>query len=135
MAVSTSTIIGAKAMLTAGVNAGKIEIGQHIHCCLKKTPGLVNMDNRYLLYKFCKDGDRHLITWLTAAGMEEANLAVKLLRKNHPHTPDLILGEGEFFEIIDENRVEPGEWEQAMKTLSLRKDGLHSMVTQKENSD
>ncbi|MFT5701150.1 MAG: hypothetical protein ACI8ZB_004039 [Desulforhopalus sp.] len=80
------------------------------------------MGKRYLLYKFCRDGDRHLITWLTASGVEEANLAVKLLRKNHPQ--DLALGEGEFFEIIEESQLKSGEWEQAMEALSLRKGGL-----------
>ncbi len=92
------------------------------------------MDKRYLLYKFCKDGDHHLITWLTAAGMEEANLAVKLLRKNHPQAQDLVLGEGEFFEIIEEHQLKSGEWEQAMKTLSLRKGGLHSEIAKNENN-
>ncbi len=47
------------------------------------------MGKRYLLYKFCRDGDRHLITWLTASGMDEANQAVKLLRKNHPRSRTL----------------------------------------------
>jgi hypothetical protein len=96
------------------------------------------MDMRYLLYKFCKDGDRHLITWLTASGFEEANLAVKLLRKNHPQAQDLTLSEGEFFEIIEENQLKPGEWEQAIEILSQRKEGLHSDVEKgigKPNTD
>lgn len=83
------------------------------------------MGKRYLLYKFCRDGERHLITWLTASGVEEANLAVKLLRKNHPQEQDLVLGEGEFFEIVEENRLKSGEWEQAMQALSQRKGGLY----------
>ncbi|WP_051309950.1 hypothetical protein [Desulfogranum japonicum] len=88
------------------------------------------MDKRYLLYKFCKNGERHLITWLTASGLEEANQAVKLLRKNHPQAQNLVLGEGEFFEIIEEHQLKPGEWEQAINTLALRKDGgLNSEVT------
>lgn len=93
------------------------------------------MGKRYLLYKFCRDGDRHLITWLTASGVEEANLAVKLLRKNHPQEQDLILDEGEFFEIIEENKLKSGEWEQAMQTLSLRKGGMHTVVTKERNKD
>lgn len=86
------------------------------------------MGKRYLLYKFCRDGDRHLITWLTASGLEEANLAVKLLRKNHPQVQDLALGEGEFFEIVEENQLKSDEWEQAMQSLALRKGELHSVV-------
>ena len=86
------------------------------------------MGKRYLLYKFCRKGDRHLITWLTASGLQEANLAVKLLRKNHPEVPDLALGEGEFFEIVEEKQLKSGEWEQAIKTLSLRKDKLQPVV-------
>lgn len=93
------------------------------------------MSNRYLLYKFCKDGGRHLITWLTASGLDEANLAVKLLRKNHPQVQDLALGEGEFFEIVQENRLKSGEWEQAMQTLSLRADGLHPVVSKGEDKE
>ena len=93
------------------------------------------MGKRYLLYKICRDGDRHLITWLTASGMEEANLAVQLLRKNHPQVQDLALEKGEFFEIVEENRLKSGEWEQAMKTLSLRKDGLCSVVAKERNND
>ncbi len=92
------------------------------------------MDNTYLLYKFCKNGERHLITWLTASRLEEANSAVKLLRKNHPQAQDLVLGEGEFFEIIEKSRLKPEEWEQAMKTLSLRKGGLHYEITKNENT-
>jgi hypothetical protein len=90
--------------------------------------GLIDMGKRYLLYKFCRDGDRHLITWLTASGLDEANLAVKLLRKNHPQVQDLALGEGEFFEVVEENRLKPGEWEQAMQVLSQRKGGLDPVV-------
>ncbi|MDX9894837.1 hypothetical protein [Desulfofustis limnaeus] len=97
--------------------------------------GLTDMDKRYLLYKFCRGGDRHLITWLTASGMEEARLAVKLLRKNHPQEQDLALGEGEFFEIIEENQLKSGEWEQAMQVLSLRKGGLHTTVGNKGNDE
>ncbi len=89
------------------------------------------MGNRYLLYKYCRDRNRHLITWLTASGLQEANLSVKLLRKNHPQEEDLILGEGEFFEIVEEHRLKPGEWEQAMQTLAQRKNGLDP-VNQKE---
>jgi hypothetical protein len=89
---------------------------------------LIDMGKRYLLYKFCRDGGRHLITWLTASGLDEANLAVKLLRKNHPQAQDLALGEGEFFEIVEENRLKPGDWEQAMEVLSQRKGGLDPVV-------
>jgi hypothetical protein len=70
---------------------------------------------------------------LTASGTQEANLAVKLLRKNHPQVDDLILGEGEFFEIVEEHHLRPGEWEKAMQTLSERKGGLH--VPPVEKSD
>lgn len=93
------------------------------------------MGKRYLLYKFCRDGDLHLITWLTASGPKEANLAVKLLRKNHPQEQDLVLGEGEFFEIVEENQLKSGEWEQAMQALSLRKGGLHPVVAKQGNND
>ena len=93
------------------------------------------MSKRYLLYKICRDGDHHLITWLTASEMDEANLAAKLLRKNHPQDQDLILGDGEFFEIVEETHLKSGEWEQAMQVLSLRKDGLHSVVTKEGNND
>lgn len=93
------------------------------------------MGKRYLLYKFCRDGDRHLITWLTASGLDEANLAVKLLRKNHPQMQDLALGEGEFFEIVEENQLKSGEWEQAMQALSQRKGVLESMDAKEGNND
>jgi hypothetical protein len=95
----------------------------------------MDIDKRYLLYKFCRDGDRHLITWLTASGKEEANLAVKLLRKNHPQVQELALGEGEFFEIVEENQLKPGEWEQAMQVLSLRKGGLSPLVANEGYND
>lgn len=93
------------------------------------------MGKRYLLYKLCEDDDRHLITWLTASGLDEANLAVKLLRKNHPQEQDLSLGDGEFFEIVAESKLKPGEWEQAMQTLSLRKGGLHPMIAKEGSND
>jgi hypothetical protein len=93
------------------------------------------MGKRYLLYKFCRDNDRHLITWLTASGIDEANLAVKLLRKNHPQVQDLALDKGEFFELVEENRLKSGEWEQAMQTLSLRKDGLCPVDAKGTNSE
>jgi len=93
------------------------------------------MGKRYLLYKFCRDGNRHLITWLTASGLQEANLAVKLLRKNHPLAQDLALGEGEFFEIVEENHLKSGEWEAAMQILSRREGGLHSADAEKGNKE
>ena len=67
--------------------------------------------------------------------MDEANLAVKLLRKNHPQVQDLTLDKGEFFEIVEENRLKPGEWEQALQALSLRKDGLCPVVAKEGNND
>ncbi len=93
------------------------------------------MGKRYLLYKFCRNGDRHLITWLTAAGLNEANLAVKLLRKNHPGNQDLALGEGEFFEILEEAKLSSDEWEQAMQTLSQRRDGLQPAAAADGSTD
>lgn len=93
------------------------------------------MGKRYLLYKVCRDGDHHLITWLTASGLDEANLAVKLLRKNHPQNQDLALGDGEFFEIVEETQLKSGEWEHAMQVLSLRKGGLHFVVAKEGNND
>jgi hypothetical protein len=90
------------------------------------------MDKRYLLYKFCRDANRHLITWLTASGLEEANLAVKLLRKNHPQVPDLVLGKGEFFEVVEESQLKPGEWEEAMRILAGRKGGLEAAASSPE---
>lgn len=93
------------------------------------------MGKRYLLYKVCRNGEHHLITWLTASGLDEANQAVKLLRKNHPQDQDLCLGDGEFFEIVEETHLKAGEWEQAMQVLSLRKDGLHSVVAKKGDKD
>jgi len=93
------------------------------------------MGKRYLLYKICRNGDRHLLTWLTASGSEEAHLSVKLLRKNHPQLQDLVLGEGEFFEIVEESRLKSGEWEQAMQALSLRKGGLSSVVANEGDND
>ena len=93
------------------------------------------MGKRYLLYKVCRDGDHHLITWLTASGLDEANLAVKLLHKNHPQVQDLALGDGEFFEIVEETRLKPGEWEKAMQVLSLRKDGLNSVAGKERTND
>jgi len=93
------------------------------------------MGKRYLLYKFCRDGNRHLITWLTASGLQEANLAVKLLRKNHPLAEDLALREGEFFEIVEEYHLKSGEWEEAMQTLSRREGGLHSPAAEEGNKE
>ncbi len=66
--------------------------------------------------------------------MEEANQAVKLLRKNHPQEQDLALDKGEFFEIVAENQLKSGEWEQAMQTLSLRKGGLHPLIAKEGNN-
>ncbi|TKB28042.1 hypothetical protein FCL47_00685 [Desulfopila sp. IMCC35006] len=62
-------------------------------------------------------------------------MSVKLLRKNHPQLQDLVLGEGEFFEIVEESRLKSGEWEQAMQALSLRKGGLSSVVAKEGNND
>ncbi len=93
------------------------------------------MGKRYLLYKICRGGDHHLITWLTASGLDEANLAVKLLRKNHPQDQDLALDDGEFFEILEESKLKSGEWEHAMQVLSQRKGGLHSVVTKAGNNN
>ena len=111
-----------------------VTLGKTTEFALRKE-GLIDMDKRYLLYKFCRSGDRHLITWLTASGMEEARLAVNLLRKNHPQEQDLALGEGEFFEIIEENQLKSGEWEHAMQVLSLRKGGLQTAVGNKGNDE
>lgn len=88
------------------------------------------MGKRYLLYKFCRDRERHLITWLTAEGLKEANQAVKLLQKNHPLDQDLTLHDGEFFEIIAEHQLKTGEWEQAMAELSQKKNGLQPAVSE-----
>ncbi len=90
------------------------------------------MSKRYLLYKFCRNAEHHLITWLTAEGLKEANLAVKLLQKNHPLSQDLALGSGEFFEIIEEHQLKPGEWEKAMQELTLRQDGLQPQAEKKD---
>lgn len=92
------------------------------------------MGRRYLLYKFCKDRSHHLITWLTASNLDEANQAVKLLRKKYPEAEDLILGDGEFFEIIDESHLKSGEWDQAIEDLASRKSGLHVAVA-RNNED
>lgn len=77
------------------------------------------MDKRYLIYK-CSPDRRRVITWVTAYDLNEAHEALQWLRKHHEGNLDLRLGEGEFFEILEESHIPPEEWREAVAQLQLK---------------
>lgn len=78
------------------------------------------MDKRYLIYKCSVDGKR-VITCLTAYDLKEAHEALRWLQKHHPEERDLMLGEGEFFEILEESHIPEDELREAMARLKIKK--------------
>lgn len=77
------------------------------------------MDKRYLIYK-CSPDRRKVITWLTAYDLKEAQEALRWLQKHHVEDVDFSLGDGEFFEILEETHITPEEWQQAMAQLKTK---------------
>ncbi len=75
------------------------------------------MTKSYLLYRCGGEGDRTPVTFFTADSEEEAREAPTWLRKHHPENPLLQLGSGEFFEIIEQAKCSPEEWEEALGRL------------------
>jgi len=75
------------------------------------------MGKSYLLYKCCGDGRRLPVAIFTADGVNEAREAPTWLRRRHPENKLLILGPGEFFEVIEEGQCPPDEWKKAASKL------------------
>lgn len=78
------------------------------------------MDKHYLLYK-CSPGGRKVITLITAYDLQEAHEALRWLEKHHEGEIDYRLGEGEFFEILEEGHISAEEWREALAQLNLQK--------------
>lgn len=75
------------------------------------------MPKTYLLYRCGEAGHRAPVTFFTADSEQEAREAPTWLRHQHPDSPLLHLEPGEFFEIIEEGRCPPQEWEEAKALL------------------
>lgn len=73
------------------------------------------MTKAYLLYR-CGN-DKTPVTIFTADSEEEAREAPTWLRQHHPDNELLHLGPGEFFEIIEQAKCSPEEWEDAQAKL------------------
>lgn len=79
------------------------------------------MDKRYVIYKCCADRHKKPITWLTACDLREAQEALRWLCRHHHDDEDLHLGEGEFFEVLDEDHITPEELEEALAAVQKKK--------------
>lgn len=77
------------------------------------------MDKRYLIYKCCSGKEKKPLTCLTAFNLEEAHQALRWLRKRHEQEANFRLGEGEFFEVLEQSHVPPEEWREAMRQLNI----------------
>jgi hypothetical protein len=77
------------------------------------------MDKRYLIYKSCSGEGKKPLTCLTAFNLEEAHQALRWLQKHHEQDVNFRLGEGEFFEVLEESHVPPEEWQEAMRQLNM----------------
>lgn len=75
------------------------------------------MAKSYILYRYASDGGRIPVIFFTADSEEEAREAPTWLRRHHPENELLRLGPGEFFEIIEQSRCAPEEWDSAVARL------------------
>ena len=74
------------------------------------------MTKSYLLYK-CGAGGRTPLVHFSADNVDEAREAPTWLKRRHPGHPGLILGPGEFFEIIEKDLCPPGDWDVALAAI------------------
>jgi hypothetical protein len=74
------------------------------------------MTRTYLLFK-CAGGVRLPLAVFSADNLDEAREAPTWLKRKHPERTGLILGPGEFFEIIEQGQCDPQDWEQAIATI------------------
>lgn len=75
------------------------------------------MTKSYLLYK-CGASTRTPLTTFSADNVDEAREAPTWLRRKHPDMAGLILGPGEFFEIIEKDVCDPEEWTAAVRAIA-----------------
>lgn len=75
------------------------------------------MTRTYLLFKCGGDGRRLPLAFFSADSAVEAREAPGWLRRKHPDQADFSLGEGEFFEIIEQGQCPAEEWEAALAAL------------------
>ena len=87
--------------------------------------GVKNMDKHYLIYKCFPGKRKRPLTCLTAFNLEEAHQALQWLQKHHEQEMNFKLGEGEFFEILEESHILPEEWQEAMEQLKMEKSSAH----------
>lgn len=74
------------------------------------------MAKSYLLCKCGAEGRIPLVVF-TADNVDEAREAPTWLRHKHPDTPELRLGPGEFFEILEKDLCPADEWEAALSRI------------------
>ena len=74
------------------------------------------MTKSYLLYK-CGASTRTPLTTFSADNVDEAREAPTWLKRKHPDMAGLILGPGEFFEIIEKDICDPEEWAAAVRAI------------------
>lgn len=74
------------------------------------------MTKTYVLYK-CTGDSRIPLAVFSAANLDEANEAPTWLKRKHPDRPGLMLGPGEFFEIIEQSQSSTEDWEQAVAAI------------------
>lgn len=53
--------------------------------------------------------------------MDEAKDALRWMRAHHPEREDLRLDSGQFFEILEEERLPPEEWRALMERLDRKR--------------
>ncbi|MBI4807186.1 MAG: hypothetical protein HY795_18375 [Desulfovibrio sp.] len=75
------------------------------------------MAKSYLLYRCGGNEQRLPVAIFTADGVDEAREAPTWLRRRHPENELLVLGPGEFFEVIEEGQCPPDEWKKAAARL------------------
>jgi hypothetical protein len=80
-----------------------------------------HMDKRFLIYKCSADMKKKALICINASDHDEAHEALAWLEKHHPENEDYKLGEGEFFEVLEEVQIPPDEWQEAMACLNKGK--------------
>lgn len=76
------------------------------------------MSKSYLLYRCGNDGNKLPVVFFSADSEEEAREAPTWLLRHHPENELLHVGPGEFFEIIEQSKCPPDEWERAAAALT-----------------
>jgi len=79
------------------------------------------MTRSYLLYRCGGEGRKTPVALFTADSEEEAREAPTWLKRRHPDNALLLLGPGEFFEIIEKDMCPPDDWEQARANLEPKR--------------